>query len=371
MSFSLLMLWHDRRRFFAGILAVGFGAVLTALQYGLMLGMFALNSAPIDHSSADIWITSPDSLSVDVSEPIPERYLLRLAAQPEVILAEPLVLGYSYWEKPQGGNELCIVVGARLPEGSLGAVRHLTPELRGQLAEPGTVVVDESDLSRLGISGVGERVQVSGQRVRIIGTVRGLQGLTAPYLFCSQRTARRLLDFHPNQTTYVLGKCRRPEDVAAVVERLRDYDDMAVHTSEEFSSRSRLHWLLKTKAGLAMSITAILGLLVGAVVTNQTLSAATLAQIREYSVLRALGLPRWRLRATVLAQAFWLGLTGAAVAMPVIFVLSRVMLLVQVPVALPWWLLTATTLITVIIAVLSGLAAMRVLRKVEPAMLLR
>ena len=52
-----------------------------------------------------------------------------------------------------------------------------------------------------------------------------------------------------------------------------------------------MYWLTMTNAGISAGFTAVLGLLVGAVVTSQTLYAATLASLREFAVLRALGIP--------------------------------------------------------------------------------
>ena len=48
---------------------------------------------------------------------------------------------------------------------------------------------------------------------------------------------------------------------------------------DEFSARTRWHWLTATKSGIAVGGSAILGLLVGAVVTSQTLYAATAASL--------------------------------------------------------------------------------------------
>ena len=71
-----------------------------------------------------------------------------------------------------------------------------------------------------------------------------------------------------------------------------------------------MHWLITTKAGIAVGFTALLGLLVGAVVTSQTLYAATAASQREFATLRAMGIPKWRLKLNVLVQSFWVGLFG-------------------------------------------------------------
>ena len=59
MSYSLTTLWYERQRYLPGVLAVGFSALLIALQCGLLLGLFSITSIPIDHTRADVWIGSP------------------------------------------------------------------------------------------------------------------------------------------------------------------------------------------------------------------------------------------------------------------------------------------------------------------------
>src|ERR671936_2997963 len=141
MSYSLATLWHERQRYLPGVLAVGFSALLIALQCGLLLGLFSITSLPVDHTRADVWVGAPEVLSVALGRPVPESYLLRLARLPEVAAPEVYLQGFAYWGKPDGGSELCIVIGSRLETDSLGAVRELTPDLRARLAEPGAIVV--------------------------------------------------------------------------------------------------------------------------------------------------------------------------------------------------------------------------------------
>src|SRR3984957_8103784 len=100
MSYALATLWYERQRFLPGVLAVGFSALLMALQCGLLLGLFSITSMPIDHSRADIWMGTPGVLSVDLGRPIPMNFLSRLAAFPEVEKCEVYVQGFSYWTKP-------------------------------------------------------------------------------------------------------------------------------------------------------------------------------------------------------------------------------------------------------------------------------
>ena len=372
MSYALQTLWHERQRYLPGVLAVAFSALLIALQCGLLLGLFSITSLPVDHTDADIWLGAPSVLSVDLGGAIPDANLFRLQGQPGVERVEVYLQGFSYWAKPDGGRELCMVIGSRLEDNALGCVHELTADLRSKLTIPGNIVIDQSDMKRLGIKAVGDPAEVIGTRVRVVGLTKGIRSLAGPYVFCSIETARQLLRLTSDQTTYALAKCNNPADALKVVDRIRqEYKNLSAFTKDEFSLRSRMHWLTKTKAGIALGYAAALGLLVGAVVTSQTLRAATMASIKEFAVLRALGIPRWRVQMLVMGQAFWIGVIGVSLALPTVFGAAKLADRLGLAVPLPWWLLLIATAVTLVMAVVSGLFALRSLRNVEPATLLR
>ena len=253
-------------------------------------------------------------------------------------------------------------------------MRDLTREMRVLLTEPGAVVVDEREVGRLGLKhGIGEAAEVMGHKVRVVGLVHGFKSIWGPYVFCSMQTARMLLPYHrPDEFQYLVVRCRGSAEASAVAARLRrKYPEMSVLTRDKFSVQTRLYWLTQTRVGIALGLTSVLALIVGLVITSQTLYAATAASLREYAVLRALGLPRWRISAMVLAQSFWIGLAGVATSIPVAAVVARVAGVVGAEVQLPLWLLAGTIGVTMTIALLSGLLALRSLRLAEPASLLR
>ncbi len=372
LSYTLTTLWYDRQRYLPGVLAVAFSALLIALQWGLLLGMFTFASLSIDRARADIWLGGPNLQTVDLGRPISDRLLSRLESQKEVERVEVYLQERAHWIRPDGSLELCLVVGSRLEANSLGAVADLTPELRVRLGEHGAIVVDESDLDRLGIKGVGDVGEVAGHRVKVVGLIRGFRSPAGAHIFCSVETARELLRFQSNQVTYILARCHDPKDGAAVVGRLRERSPrLSVFTAEELGHSSRMYWLTKTKGGVALGYAAVLGLLVGAVVTGQTLYGATTAQLREYAVLWALGIPVRRMSALVLAQAFWVGAAGIVLALPAIFVVAAVARLLNLTVLMPVWLLAATVAVTMLMALVSGLAGLHSLKRIEPAVLLR
>jgi putative ABC transport system permease protein len=73
----------------------------------------------------------------------------------------------------------------------------------------------------------------------------------------------------------------------------------------------------------------------------------------------------------VLAQSFWIGLAGVATSLPMAAALARLAGIIGAEVPLPPWLLGSTIILTMIIALSSGLLALRSLRLMEPANLLR
>ena len=386
MNYALATLWFDRQRYLPGVLAVAFSALLIALQCGLLFGLLSISTNPIDRGDADVWIGPQKVLSVDTGMPISlSKMEARVARLPGVVHVEPYIQRFSFWEKPLGGTDMCILVGCRLANDSIGPIKVLSEEMRDKLTEEGSVVVDESELERLNIEDAKEMIaagkivaaKINGRPIRVVGLVEGMRSIAGPYVFCSLPTARGIMKMSSDQTVYVLAKCDDPKRAAEIVRELKesplqqDEVDMSVFTKQEFSRRSRMHWLLKTKAGLALGYAAFLGLVVGAVVTSQTLYAATMASMREYAILLALGIPRWRLRWTVVTQAFWIGVFGILLAIPVTLAMGELASQLGVKPQLSPELAGSTALVTIVMAVISGIIALRSLRQIEPVNLLR
>jgi putative ABC transport system permease protein len=374
MGYALATIWYERQRFLPAIFAVAFSAILIAVQGGLVIGLLSMMSVPIDKSAADVWIGYPGVQSVDLGQKIPERWVNRVANQPEVTRTEPYVINFVMWsridrEGPPATPTVVTLIGCRLDADSLGAVQQLREDanLRVKLGEPFTVVVDESELGRLDIQGIGDTAEIMGRRVRVVGTVKGYKSLGGPYVFCSLETARAICRYTSSDCTYILARCRNEADAQMVKSRLARYHQLSAFDSDEFSTRSRMHWLTTTKAGIAVGFTALLGLLVGAVVTSQTLYAATAASQREFATLRAMGIPGWRLRLTVITQSLWVGLFGLLVALPLAWLISLGANALGTQVQLHPLVLLIASCVTLLMAFGSGLAALRSFSGVDPA----
>jgi putative ABC transport system permease protein len=391
-GYTFSILWHERGRFLPGVLAVAFSALLIVVQSGMLLGVFSIMSIPVDHAArefkggdgVDVWVGHPAVLSVDLGQPIPEAWALRLARQPEIERVEVSVLAFASWSRPYdqverwkqrhgleqrdrvaGGAEACTLIGTRLTDSAVGVVKELRdrPDLRVRLQETGAIAVDESEKERLGLTRIGDVALVNGQPVHLIGWVRGVKAIGGPFVFCSLATARVLLRMQPDQATFLLGQCHDSKEAVALATRLkREWQDVSIFTSAELSFQTRWHWLTKTRVGIAMGITAVLGLVVGAVITSQTLYGATAALRGQFATLVAMGIPRRRIFGLVLSISFWVGMAGLTVALPITFALQMGLEWSEkAKLPLPAWLVLPAAGITLLMALLSGAFSLRAL----------
>jgi putative ABC transport system permease protein len=301
---------------------------------------------------------------------------MRLRMDPAVTAVEPFHWVDADWRGPNDTGGVSVFVSGinARPDGLLFA-HALSPALRARLNEPDAVIVDRADLDSLGV-GIGDAAVINGHRVRVVGVSSGLRALGGVNVVASLATAAEL-DTDPsnaNRMTYFVAKLHDPADADDVAARLRGnraFGNYDVWTAESFARRSQLYWMFDTGAGAGVLFLAGVVFLVGAVITSQTLVAAVIGSVREYATLNALGVGVGALRKVVMEQAFWvgaLGLLGSTVLGGLALALARSR---SVPVALGPWTTLACLALCMGLAIVSGLAAMRSLRRADPATLLR
>lgn len=366
---------YEWRRFLPAMLAVGFAGLLQLLQIALVLGIFGSTSLYITGSSADIWVGYPGTQSVGSGRNIDADVESHILMDPAVQRVEPFMWVDGDWRGPAETGGVSVFVSGIDPRADgLMFSKVLAPDLRARLAEPDAVVVDRSVLDQLGVN-IGQTATINGHQVRVVGISSGLRALGGVNVLCSLDTARQL-DEDPADSgpTYLVAKLRDPTQAAVVAARLRGDTAFGPYTTwsaKDFARISVRYWLFDTGAGAGVLFLAGIVFLVGAVITSQTLIAAVNGSMREYATLNALGVGVGALRRVVLEQAFWvgaLGLLGAGVLGIVLMLLARsqdVPVVLNVPAAL------GCIVLVMGLAAVSGLAAMRSMRRADPATLLR
>lgn len=374
-SLARLTLRREWRRFLPAILAVGFAGLLVLIQLVLLLGIFRTVSVYVDHSSADLWVGYPDTRSVDLARNFSARNEVFLRAHPAVATVEPFLWSTGDIRRGDGSAALATLVGIATHCAALGLAGVVSPAQRRALDEPDTVLVDISNAANLGAR-VGARLEVNGRLVKIVGLTAGLNSIGGANVVASLATARSLdaANAEAESVAYLLVKLR----ASLAADRVRDdlqprgvNRPYSVWTAAELSEQSQLYWLLESGLGLGFLFSGGIGLLIGIVITSQTLKSVVQASLREYATLRALGVSLRSLRLVVLEQSAWVGLVGLVLTVLLTFGALRLAAAHHVLVAAPWWAFAGTAVFILTIALASGALALRALAQSEPATLLR
>ena len=309
---------HDRMRLAVTLTGVVFAVVLVVVQLGLFLGFTTATSGLIDHSGADLWVTAARVPYLEQGVAFSDRKLTTVLATPGVQAASTYLARFAQWQRPDGEQQSVQVVGFD-PDAPLGGPWNIVAGRVSDLKAADNVFIDEIYRDRLGITHLGQVVELAGRRARVVGYTRGIRSFTtSPYVFTSFRNARLYAGLRPDQTVFILVTAASGVAPAALQQRLRaTLRDADVHTAAEFSQMTQHYWMFTTGAGIAVLIAAVLGFVVGVVVVTQTIYAMTLDHIREYGTLKAMGATNGYLYRVIIQQAVISAVIGYAMAMAV------------------------------------------------------
>ena len=257
---ALRILLHDRGKLVITLAGVAFAVTLVFVQVGLFRGLLANATATIERANAEMWITSKNTPNVDFPHYFPDTLVQRVRSVPGVERADNLVVNFVGMQLPTGAEETVIVYGLEDPaawnlpwamtEGSPDLVR------RGR-----TMLLDESSVSRFGEFRVGDRRELFGQRIDIVGRTReAVSFTTMPMAFMSLRVAQELDPNINGRTAYILVKLAPGADAAEVGAEIKQrlpHND--VYTRQAWADRTRDYWIVSTGLGLNMALTVFLG----------------------------------------------------------------------------------------------------------------
>lgn len=311
-------LFHDKVRLTVTLTGIVFSVVLIVVQLGLFLGFTTATSNLIDHSGADLWVTSKNVPYVEQGVPFSERKLNQVRAVHGVADAQKIIARWTQWKRHDGGQESVQIVGINVDD-PLERPWNLVEGRVQDLKSPDAVILDELYKQKLGVTQVGEVFEIGGYRARVVGFTRGIRSFTtSPYVFTSFKNAQDYTNLREDQAMFILVKVAPGADLQQVRRDVLDHvKDVDVYTTAQFSRMTTFYWMFTTGAGVAVLIAAALGLVVGFVVVAQTIYATTMDHMREYGTLKAMGAPNRYVYKVIMKQAAISAVIGYALGMVV------------------------------------------------------
>lgn len=390
MSLALSTLLFEWRRYMAAVMALALSGLLVLAMTGVFIGIGKGFTATIERSGADVIVMQPGAKSL-MGGPsgVPRRFIPLVYNHPEVVEIQPLDgAGGTFQSVKNVDPTLSQADRARqdaprqqfvqsmvidTTPGSVTIPTDYSTELVEALRQPYTVAVDETALPKLGVK-LGERALYNGQTVTVVGVTRGYPNMMQATVVMSRDTLR------------MLGQADTGPRVGPLMVKLRNPAD-AARVATEINAMGNGQWKAWTRQGLADANASamfeegilviiiggcvVLGTIIGVAITWQTLRGAIMANIKEFASLRALGVGMGSLNRIVLELSFWVGVVGVAAAVILTWLISLLAMANAVIIALPVSLLIVVGGGLIVIAMLSGLLSLGILKNSQPADLLR
>jgi len=369
---ALRNLVHDRVRLIVTLVGVVFAVVLINVEVGLFLGFADATSELVDHAGADLWIMPLDTRDVDQVQAISERKLYEALAVPGVRSAARLNVEFTDFKRPDGGMQSVVVVGFD-PAMGLGAPWNVVEGDIRSLRFPGTIMIDDFYRDKLGVTHLGQIVEINGHRARVVGFTHGIRSFTqSPYVFASTTTALDYSRIRSDQTKYVLVSLLPGANIETVRAALkRVITDVDVRTRAEFSRMTQIYWLFSTGAGLALLVAAVMGLAVGIVVVSQTLYATTVDHLPEFGTLRAMGASRQYIYRVIVRQALLSAIVGYALGLLITLAIVYLAQDSGPAIVLPFWLASCMLVVTIAMCVIAAVISIRKVMLLDPGMVFK
>jgi putative ABC transport system permease protein len=365
-------LLHDKVRLAVTLTGIVFAVVLIVVELGLFVGFTVATSGLIDHSNADLWVTSKHVPYIELGTLFSERKRYQVLAVPGVSEAQKFITEWTQWQCPDGRTESIQIVGIN-PDSQLGQPWNLVEGSVEDLKTPHSIILDEIYKTKLGVTRVGEVFEINHHRARVVGFTHGIRAFTTtPYVFTTFKNAQDYASLPEDQTVFVQVKVAPGADIEQVrrgiLERVKDVD---VLTNSQFSHMTEFYWMFTTGAGVAVLLAALLGLVVGFVVVAQTIYATTMDHLKEFGTLKAMGAPNSYIYKVITTQAAMSAVMGYVLGMVVSVFVVHASQEGGASILLPWQMGIGIFFLTLFMCVGAATVSISKITSLDPAMVFK
>lgn len=364
-------------RLTVALLGVAFAVLLMLMQLGFRGALFASSVRFHNQLAGEVFLISPQSMYLAAMRSFSWRRLYQALSHPEVASASGVRVAMTFWKNPQDGKSHRIFVAGIDPRRPVFS----NPDVEAagsQLNEPDVLLFDRASRPAFGpvvdwfTQGRAVRAEVNGREMSVVGlfslgTSFGIDG----NLVTSDQNFLRLFPGRKEGLLEIGVLHLRPgADAAQVQQELarRLPADVEVLTKEQWVEREQRYWASATPIGFVFTFGTIMGFVVGMVIVYQILFSDVSDHLAEYATLKAIGYTDSYLYRVVLSQALWLSflgfLPGALISNYLYGLTTRA---TKLPMYLGWELAGGVLLLTMLMCMASGLAAVRKVRSADPA----
>jgi putative ABC transport system permease protein len=355
-----------------GTSAIAFAVVLLFLQLALYDTLEISAVILMNMLDFDAIIIGTQYYNLQQAGSFPRTRMYQAREVPGVRSVSPIYMALMPWRNVDTGSRHSLLILSA----ALGDPVFRSAEIREQLpllAETDRVLMDRRTLPYYGpirkglVSEAGEK-----HTLAVAGLFTNGSGFGGGGLLVTSDATFNHLGFSLDTPTLGLIKLQPGQDVVTTVSTLRERlpPDVRVLTRHELAVQETHYWVNVKPIGIMFSSGLYVGMMVGAVILYTVLGTDISRRIREYATMKAMGYSDMQINWTVLQQSFFIMilsfLAGLGVAFGLYDAIARGS---GIPVVLGFQRALEVFAMTLVIALTSGILAIRKLRTADPAAL--
>ncbi|NCF61313.1 MAG: FtsX-like permease family protein [Gammaproteobacteria bacterium] len=377
MPLGWLQLKHKPLRLLVALSGIAFAVLLIMMQLGFRSALFESAVRFHERLDYDIALFSPDSVFIVRPQPFSIRRLYQTLGFAEVEEVTPVYIFPSVWKNPWNNQRRSINTIGFHPDDALLAIDGFEDN-RILLRQQDVILFDSGSRPEFGPvadsfnSGQAVVTELNDREVKVVGVFEmGTSfGIDGTVITSDDNWLRLFPDRPRNEIQLGLIRLREGAQAIQVRDAMAEYlpDDVLVLTKQQFVQREKDYWNSATPIGYIFAFGAIMGFVVGAIIVYQILFADVSEHLNEYATLRAIGYRNRFVSGIVLQQAAILAVLGYLPGVAIVYWLyGKAAAATNLPLYITQERALTVFLMTLTMCALSGLMAVRKVRRLDPA----
>lgn len=378
------MLIGNRGKFYAMVFGVALTSLIITQQSSIFLGLMSRTVGFIfDTAQPDLWVMDPKVQFVDDIKPLQDTKLLQVRGVRGVEWAVPLYKGSIRARLPNGTFQTCNVIGLDdstliagppiMIEGELADLRRADGVIvdeaaaKGKLAKPGaTPKAPKIPLK------VGDILELNDNRAVVVGIARVTRTFQSqPVIYTTYSRAMRFAPRERKLLSFILAKVADGHSMLDVTQRINQQTGLAAFTAQQFKGITIRYFMKNTGIPINFGIAIGLGFLVGVAIVGQTFFSFIIDNMRYLGILKAMGASNRLLFRMILLQTLIVGAIGSGLGMGIASLTSILSKNSELAFYLPWQVPLITVLATTLITLITAVISLRRVLRLEPGIVFR
>jgi len=319
---ALKMLFGDKAKFLTLVVGLTFSVMLLTQQGSIFCGLMLRTASNVFETGAPIWVVDPKATSFNDVVDMKLSEVLRVRSIEGVKWAVPLALHGATAQSDKGDTGAVQIIGVD-DESLIGLPSGMTTGSYKDINQPGAVIIAKGRSERYGSPELGDYFELNDQRVRVVGILDTKKSFSPfPILYTTINKIQQLFPEKKRPVSFILVKNEASMPVKQLCAKIEAETGLHAFTLWDFVFLTMKFWAANTGIPINLGINVVMVIIIGTVISAQTLYAFMLENVRQFGTFKAIGIENSMLAKMVLFQSLTVGVIGHGIGSGVISLLG-------------------------------------------------